>query len=382
MNLIGISQNCTVRMFLFFLSVFANALSSLEKRIIFPGTQDFHGDWELSDSATFDSRGLVLTGSAAAWCIMRLPAAEFAFSFDIEIPLASTAKVGVSLTRAFRPKALRGFASFLSFFNGMVQLEYQTNNSNRYFSELDSFRGSRKAISFQIHLTENLLSIALFCGATNATFFTRTNLTAPIRPWLSLIAESDDSVILSSFRIRPYATPQIPSRPPSVPSLLSSEEPHHIIKLIDNFTSYAENLANSEHLRDTLLKLLLPVTDDWQRRSLNVLHSTRILRSNMERQLNASMEAFDEFENELRRDVYDLISAMGAEVEPLYFSAVASEFEYNAELRNQKRSAFTVTWKEALLLICVIEGFAVIFYFISRLCDYPEEDIREPAAFR
>jgi hypothetical protein len=102
----------------------------------------------------------------------------------------------------------------------------------------------------------------------------------------------------------------------------------------------------------------------------------------MERQLNASMEALNEFENELRREVYDLISAMGAEVEPLYFSAVASEFEYNAELRNQKRLAFTVTWKDALLLICVIEGFAVIFDFISRLCDYSEEDIREPVAFR
>jgi hypothetical protein len=354
--------------------------TALDRRLFVPGNDFFHGEWELSDFASFDDRGLILPAGSSAWRITRLPSDRFSLSLSIRTP----ALAGVWITRDFGDRLhFPGFAILLNLSLHSIQAEYRESGSAAPFPEYHSPQAfdNSPTVLLTIDFSSSNQTIFVTYDNTSHALFSGPNRIPGIKPWLSLTADSPSPVIFESFRLTPHRTIAPPPRI-SRPPLSAVRSATDLVRMIDSLTVFVDDLPSSESLTNAVLEQFAPITESWQRRSLRMLRSIRGLATDLTNQLNATTSQFAGFRAEVETEIYAAVTEIGAEIEPLYFGAVANEFEYNARLRDQHYTAFRFEQKDLLLLLCVVEGMCVFFYFVSRLCDYAEPPIREPAAFK
>jgi hypothetical protein len=334
----------------------------------------FDGEWELTESAAFIDHSLVLSGTSAAFRVSRLPSAHFSLSVSIQPPLSGTAKVGLWFARAFGAFG-SGFAILLNLSVAQVEAEFRENGVA--FGRFD--RPVTGEVSVTIKVSEGVVTVSIVSGEKDLQLFEGENPLNGLEAWLSLTAESRESVVFDGFRVvlnRPSA------RQSSVSRLSNARTPLEVVRLIDNLTMLVNDLPDPELVADSVREGLVPITESWQRTAVKTLRSIRDMNAGIEDQLNATAVQFAELRGGIGADVYEMIQAIAEEVDPLYFSAVTNELGYNQQLRGARSAAFQFDRKEGMLLFCIVEGMAVFFYFLAPLCGCDEREVGEPEAFR
>jgi hypothetical protein len=366
---------------------------SIHQRVLLQGHPSFSGEWELSESAVVGEDGVAFPdGHGHGRMLSQLPKANYSFSVQIRPSTTNLAKVGIRLTRDFGasgavfggPLDFRGLSVLLLLNGTSVQAEYRENDSrgrfqeSQFFQILD-FRLKSSLIQVDFDNKNNHLTISLFCDGFRHMLFSEYDHMPMKKSWLSFTVQSDSIVAFPTFQFG-YSPPEPTYQKSRLVLATEVSSASDLIRVIDRFGLSIAGLSHFTHLNDVLFSCLFPFTDAWQRRSLGVVKFTSDLRAKVAEELNATEAGVDGLQRNVTSEIVELLTDVGREIEPLYFSIVAAEFEYNAKLREDKADAFVLSWRELMLLVCMLEGFGVLFYFLGRLCDRPGPTL--PVAFQ
>lgn len=362
------------------------------------GNPNYSGTWEVSNGAIVNSSEVILVqrGSKAVGTVYfdgRLPENAWNIAVNASFPVRHTEKrFGVWFTKDFAPygHAFGGpvvftGAAILVQSNGThvkVEIREDDGQGNYYpTSFFPIFVHEFKTPNFVVKavFSENVLNVSMVLDGTEhkifqnrvrisikrsyfgITGFSQLDLT-PIYLHSVLIGGHKDIEVVNKSTVNLIENGTKPLRNRRKEK---SEDKNvfDILLEVDSLRVIASELARSDKIISALGQEILPFSDSWQRRSLNIVDSSKALAEMLVQGVNVSSSYFSQFQQSVVSNVHSLRRDVG-EIESALYFGILGGYSLDHRLKQVKKGVKAPSTPLYLRRLAIVEIFVLIFYLV------------------